>query len=355
MMDIVPRPRPPNLARETTRHGRVTWYVRTGHGKRVRLPDEYGTDAFWEAYRNGLSGKPAPAVAGPASGTLSWLVARYVASAEWSDLSAATRKQRHTVYRTVEATSGNQLLKMVDRAAILAGRDRRRDRPHAANNFLKAMRGLFGWAVERELVTADPTIGVRLLSGPNDKEGFHAWTEEELARFEACWAVGTRQRLAFDLLLYTGLRRGDVVRLGRQHVRNGEFTLRTEKTGTVVTRPVLRQLANTIKATKTGDLTFLVTERGTPFVKESFGTWFGKACRLAKVPGAAHGLRKAGARRSAEAGATEAQLNALFAWAPGSRESATYTKTADAARLARSAPIIPAPPTKVRDKKLKTK
>lgn len=56
----------------------------------------------------------------------------------------------------------------------------------------------------------------------------------------------------------------------------------------------------------------------------------------AGVPGTVHGLRKAGARRAAEAGATEAQLNALFGWAPGSRESATYTRTADNARLARS-------------------
>jgi hypothetical protein len=42
---------------------------------------------------------------------------------------------------------------------------------------------------------------------------------------------------------------------------------------------VLPILAATIAASKTGDLTFLVTERGTPFVKESFGNWFREACR----------------------------------------------------------------------------
>lgn len=208
------------------------------------------------------------------------------------------------------------------------------------------MRGLFGWAVDREFIKLNPTLGVKLLAGSNDDEGFHAWSEDELAQFEDRWPLGTRQRLAFDVLLYTGLRRGDAVKLGRQHVRKGEFQIRTEKTGAVVTRPVLPMIAASIAATPTGVLAFIATERGGVFTKESFGTWFGKAYREAKVPGAAHGLRKAGARRAAEAGATEAQLNALYGWAPGSRESATYTRTVDNARLAREAPIYPAPVTR---------
>jgi integrase len=95
---------------------------------------------------------------------------------------------------------------------------------------------------------------VKLLAGPNGDVGFHAWTEAEFARFEARWPLGTRERLAFDILLYTGLRRGDAVRLGRQHVTGDVFSIRTEKTGAVVTRPILPQLAASIAATKTGDL-----------------------------------------------------------------------------------------------------
>jgi integrase len=349
MMDGMPRPRPQYLLREKTRHGRLVWYVRVGMGKRVRLPDGYGTEEFWEAYRSALSGKVVKTPAGPPKGSLGWLLARYIESAEWSDLSAATRKQRHAVYRVVTEASGNQPLAKVRKAAILAGRDRRKDRPHAANNFLKAMRGLFGWAIERGHVTDNPTAGIKLLGGANDENGFHAWTEEEVARFEEHWQIGTRQRLAFDLLLYTGLRRGDAVKLGRQHVRSGELAIRTEKTGSLVTRPILPALHASIAATTTGDLAFIVTERGKPFTKESFGIWFKKACVAAGVPGSAHGLRKAGARRAAEDGATEAQLNALFGWKPGSRESATYTRDADNARLARSAPVrSPAPVSAVR-------
>jgi integrase len=350
----MPRPRPPHLVRETTRHERIVWYVRRGQGKRVRMNEPYGSEAFWREYRLAVEGAPVEAK-GPETGSVSWIIARYVASAEWSDLSAATRKQRHAVYRAVEEIAGTKPLRTIDRQTILAGRDRRRDKPHAANTFLKAMRALFGWAVDRDHVKINPTEGVKLLTGENDDIGFHSWTEDELARFEARWPLGTRQRLAFDVLLYTGLRRGDAAKLGRQHVRNGEISIRTEKTGAVVTLPIHPALAESIAATPTGDLAFIISEHGRAFTKESFGNWFRTVCRAAGVPGSAHGLRKAGARRYAEAGATEAQLNALYGWTPGSRESAVYTRTADNARLARQAPVYPAPSTQVRDEYRKAK
>ncbi|MEI9901164.1 MAG: hypothetical protein WDN31_14625 [Hyphomicrobium sp.] len=52
-------------------------------------------------------------------------------------------------------------------------------------------------------------------------KGHHTWTSEELEQFEARHPIGTKARLAFGLLIYTGVRRSDVVRLGRQHVRDG--------------------------------------------------------------------------------------------------------------------------------------
>lgn len=254
----------------------------------------------------------------------------------------ATKRQRENIFRAVVATAGNEPLSSISEDAIRDGRERRASTPHAANNFLKAMRGLFKWAVEAKSethVTANPTIGVQLLKGPNDDVGFHTWSEEELTRFEAKWPLGTRQRLAFDLLLYTGLRRGDAVRLGRQHVSDGVITIRTEKTGEEVFIPILPPLAASIAATRTGDLAFIATERGRPWVKESFGTWFREACRAAGCPGSAHGLRKAGATRAAEHGASERHLMALFGWSTG-KMAAHYTKAADRKRLARDAATL---------------
>ena len=132
---------------------------------------------------------------------------------------------------------------------------------------------------------------------------------------------------------YTGLRRGDVARLGRQHVKDGVITLRTEKTGQVVTLPILPALAESIAATRTGDLAFVIGEKGRPMVKEAFGNWFREVCNAAGVTGSAHGLRKLGATRAADNGATEAQLEAIFGWRGGGMAS-LYTRQANRKRLA---------------------
>jgi integrase len=172
---------------------------------------------------------------------------------------------------------------------------------------------------------------VKLLNVKTD--GFHVWTDDEAARFEARWPIGTRERLAFDLLLFTGLRRGDAVRLGRQHIKDGVFRIKMEKNGVVVEAPVLPPLARSIDAAATGDLAFIAGERGKPMTKESFGNWFREACQSAGVPGSAHGLRKAGATRAAENGATTTELKAMFGWTDDNMP-AHYTKTADRARSA---------------------
>jgi integrase len=362
----MPKPRPPYLHREETRHGAIVWYVRRAHGGRIRIKPEYDTPEFWQEYRAALEGAPKLTKTAKAQ-TLEWALDRYRSSSAWAGLSNATRRQRENVFHGVIRTAGYEPLRAITSETIRAGRERRKATPHGANNFLKAMRGFFGWAAdpnEGNLVAIDPTRGIKLLKGRNDDEGFHTWTDEELDRFEARWPLGTRQRLAFDFILYTGLRRGDVVRVGRQHVRlvtvrneiTGEdeqiqvITIRTEKhrkgkPGEIVSLPILPPLADSIAATKTGDLAFLVTEDGQPWVKESFGNWFSEVCHESGCPGTAHGLRKAGAKRAAERGASERQLMAIFGWST-SKMAQHYTRGADRARLARDAAqlLLPAQP-----------
>lgn len=335
----MPQRRPPHLHRERTRHGALVWYVRREHGRRVRIRAAYDTPEFWAEYRAAIEGVPAPTKNGPRPGTLAWALQRYRASSAWATLSNATRRQRENIYRAIVEKAGDEPLARVTGKSIADGRETRSPRPHAANNFLKAMRGFFGWAADPnggDLVKVDPTRSVRLLRGQNPG-GFHTWTDEEVERFEERWPVGTRERLALDLLLYTGLRRGDAVRLGRQHVREGVISLPTEKTGEQVTIPLLSPLIASIAATKgTGDLVFLATEAGRPFVKESFGNWFRSACRAAGCPGSAHGLRKAGATRAADNGATTSELMAIFGWTTV-KMAELYTRSADRKRLAMQA------------------
>jgi integrase len=162
-----------------------------------------------------------------------------------------------------------------------------------------------------------------------------------------------------DVLLYTGLRRGDAVPLGRQHVRNGVATLKTEKSGFTVEvgLPLLPVLQATLDAGPCGDLTFICGEKRRPFTKESFGNEFKAACKAAGVPGSAHGVRKIAATRAADNGATEAELMAIFGWTDP-KTAAHYTRTANRKRLAAhamgklnaSGTSIPAPNSPVRAK-----
>ena len=162
------------------------------------------------------------------------------------------------------------------------------------------------------------------------------WTEDDVAQYEARWPLGTKERVWLDVLLYTGLRRGDAVQLGRQHVRDGVATIRTEKTGVTVTIPILPALAVTLAAGPCGELAFICGDSRKPLTKESFGNMFRDACRAAVVTKSAHGVRKIGATRAANNGATVAELEAIFGWQGGGM-AALYTRAADRARLAKGA------------------
>jgi integrase len=354
----VPRPRPPHLHREITRHGRAVWYVRVDRGPRVRIRADFGTPEFDAEYRAAVSGAPVAKKATPLQSSLQWLLARYRETTAWSNLSEATRRQRDSIFKGVIETAGHEPYAKITSATIVAGKERRAATPAQARNFLDAMRGLFRWARDAGLAKVDPTSGV---SNPPRKrtDGFIPWTEEHAAAYEARWPIGTRQRVWLDVLLYTGLRRGDAVRLGRQHVRDGVATIKTEKSGGMleVALPILPVLQVTLEAGPCGDLTFIVGANGRPLTKESFGNEFKAACKAAAVPGSAHGVRKIAATRAADNGATEADLMAIFGWTDP-KMPALYTRTANRKRLAAQAMVklnasgtsIPAPSHPVRAK-----
>jgi len=326
----------PYILRQTTRHGKTVWYFRIKAGPRTRLPGEYGSDEFMAAYRAALAGeKPATKTktktkTDPRS--LNWLLNQYRESSSYRSLSSATRKQRDNIFKHVTDASGTAPYRAISRKHIVDGRERRAKTPSQARNFLDAMRGLFRWALEAQLVDEDPTLGVKNPRMPKNG-GFEAWNDEDVQKYHYHWPLGTKERVWIDVILYTGLRRGDAVLLGRQHVRDGVATIRTGKTGTEVVIPILEPLRRTLDAGPTGDMHFIVGETGKPLTKESFGNMFRRACNEAGVTKSAHGLRKIAATRAAEAGATVAELEAMFGWSGGAMAS-LYTKTADRRRLA---------------------
>jgi integrase len=208
--------------------------------------------------------------------------------------------------------------------------------PHTARNWLKTFRHFIRWCESRKLITKDPTWGIRVKVPSSD--GHHAWTEDEISQFEAAHPVGSKARLALALGLYTAQRRGDVVKVGRQHIRNGELTVRQGKTNAALAIPVLPELAKIIDATPTGHLTLLVTKTGKSYGANDFSEQFRKWCDDAGLPPECsfHGLRKAALTRLADAGKSVHQIAAVSGHKT-LKEIERYTRAADQRRLAREA------------------
>lgn len=219
---------------------------------------------------------------------------------------------------------------------VEAIRDAKAKTPEAANAKVKALRQVFTWAVKQKLVKSNPALEVEYFS--TGSQGWHTWTIDEIRQYGAKHPVGSRARLALALLLYTGVRRSDVVRLGRQMIRSGWFTFtqtKNQKRDPIqVSIPVLSELQAVIDETPSGNMTFLVTEFGRPFTVDGFGNRFRKWCNEAGLRHcSAHGLRKAGASIAAENGATTHQLMAMFGWKTV-KQAEHYTRKANRKLLA---------------------
>lgn len=323
---------PLNVTREKTRHGKVKFFYRVGKGERTRLPDDVNSQEFKEAYRLAASGQK-PFVTKnentPAQ-SLRWLIERYRESSTWKAFSPATKRQRENLFIQALERSGNAPFAAIDKKSIIYALESRSDTPAQANHFLKAMRGLFSWALKNDHLATDPTTGVEPLKYKSD--GFAAWTMEDLHKFYQKWPIGSKARLAVELIVHTGLRRSDIVRAGWQHMRGNIFTLKTQKTGSQITVEFPQALMMVIESTETGDLTFLISEAGTPFGTASFGNWFRDRCNDADIKKSAHGIRKLSATLAAEAGAATHELMAQYGWS-NVKQAELYTKGADRVRL----------------------
>lgn len=328
----MPRKLPLHVVKETSRHGKVVFYFRIGKGERTRLTGVPGSKEFKKAYQAALSGQAIQHVeARTIARSLRWLVQEYMGSSAWSELSIATRKQRGLFYKQVTDASGNVDCRAVTKADIQRAIERRKATPALANNFKKALSALFNWGVDNDHVDSNPTVGVKKLK-PQSSDGFPIWTIEDIESFSRRWPIGTRERLALELIVASGLRRSDAVRAGRQHMTADVLKLKTAKTNTAVSIEFSPRIISLIEQTQTGDLAFIVSKKGTPLTKESFGNWFRDACRAAGVQKSAHGLRKFSATLAADAGATSHQLMAQFGWVTV-KQAEIYTKGADRAHL----------------------
>jgi integrase len=269
---------------------------------------------------------------------------RFYASAEFKTLAPitqATYRNEIDKFRRQADAKGNlhgpKPIAMLDRRAVKALIAEKAETPGAANKRLRTIKLLVKIAIDEELRTDDPTVGIKPLRVGNG-EGFLVWEEHHIEQFERRWPVGSRPRLALALLLFTAQRRSDIVRMGRQHVRNGMIAVRQQKTGAYLDIPIHPDLAPVLDAVTVDIPAFLLSDIGKPYQPTSFGNWFGDRCRDAGLPKGynAHGLRKASCRRLAEAGCTTREIMAISGHKT-IEEVERYTRSADQKKLAQAA------------------
>lgn len=320
------------------RHGKERFYFRKRGAKAIPLPGAPGSEEFMAAYHAAQSAACMTTAASKApAGSLSALIVAYFKSTDFLGLAKSTQSVYRNIFNRLRDAHGTKPVAMLERHHIKAMMaERAASGPQAANSWLKRMRRLMQFAIEVGDITDDPTLGIKRMKIRSG--GFHTWTEDEIAKFEKRHEIGGQARLAFALLLYTGQRRGDIVKLGRQHLRGGVVSLRQSKTGAVVDIPVHTALQAVLDGTAKGDLTFLQTSQGNGFTAAGFGNWFRERCNEAEVPPqcSAHGLRKAAARRLAEAGCTEHEIMSITGH-DSLAEVQRYTRAANRQKMASNA------------------
>src|SRR3984885_5340257 len=199
-MDGMPRPRPPHIHRQVTRHGKVTWYFRRGHGRKIRIRAAWGTPEFEAEYEAAAAGTQPVPRAGPAGGTLAWLFDRYREGSAWTELAKSTRYKRERIMVRVLETAGTKRLASITKATVEAGVEGRKSAPSSAQAFVDTLHGVFKWQLKAGQATLDPTAGVEGKLKPKRKGGYPPWTDDDMAAYEAFWPIGPRERLLFDLL-----------------------------------------------------------------------------------------------------------------------------------------------------------
>jgi integrase len=170
---------------------------------------------------------------------VSAVVAEYFDSQQFfASKSPGTQRMRRGILERFRAAYGDRPFALLPPEWIEALLDAKP--PHAARSWLVTLRSLCQFAVKRGWLRADPTRDIKRASIKSD--GFHCWTEDEIAQFEAHHPIGSKPRLALALLLYTAQRRGDVVRMGRQHIRETHdgpaLYVKQRKTGVELLIPI---------------------------------------------------------------------------------------------------------------------
>lgn len=327
----------PGVTTVADRHGKLRHRLRrTVKGRRIDcyLPGVIGSTEFRAAYEQACEGVR---VAGHRAqpGTVAYVIEAYLGSVAYRGLAAGTQATKRARLDWIKRAVGEARYAKIEPRhveALMA----KKGGPAAANQLRKDLGLLFRFAAKR-LGYAGQNPAALADAHKAASSGFHTWTEEEIAAYRAAHRTGTKARLAFELLLGTGAARQDAAALTRRNIRGARLFYRRGKTGQEVDLPIMPELAAELAHVPSDQLMLLAHgDRAKAYTPESFGNWFRDRCTEAGLPHcSAHGLRKAGARRLAEAGASEFEVMAFLAHRTA-KEASRYVAAANRSTLTTS-------------------
>lgn len=316
------------------RTGTLRRYFRKG-GKRLgALPGEVGSGEFMTAYAAFLAEKPAAAKRHVHADSLAKLIIDFYGSRLFTDRKPSTRQLYRYALDPVSRAHGHRSAsRMTAENAEKIINKIGEKRPGMGNLTRAVLRRVMQLAVKQKLRKDNPLHGTE----PFKVGEHHSWNDAELKQFEDKWRLGTRQRLAYALLLHTGQRVGDVCRMTRADVSDGLIHVKQQKTGAELYVPIAPELERAMKACPAKGLTLIGDANGRPLKRAALSALMRSAIRAAELSPrcVSHGLRKAAMRRLAEADATDKQIAAVSGHKT-LKEVERYTKAADQKKLARA-------------------
>jgi integrase len=349
---------PEYVTKERSQHGTIRYKFRRKGFKGGYFKSQLGTEDFrteYHAFLNPGEVASPPVKSRAATGSLDEALDRYMSVAERLGPSRVTQEKITAVledFRTGDEISGyrgTRILRAIDFEAIDKIIAKKRIKTgtgnktkggiHAARKLRKELVRFFSFAMKAGLCDRNPAAEAEMVkvSVAEKTKGFHTWTEADIQLYRDRWAIGTRERLAMEIYLWTDQRRCDVHKMGKAQIVGGRIPVIQAKTGKEMWVPLAPQLLEAIIAMPvhlTSPFCFVVSRKGTAYTKESFGNWFKDNCVAAGLlHHNGHGLRKATLRRLAELQAANKTMKALS----GQEKDETlaiYTADADQIRLA---------------------
>lgn len=297
----------------TLKEREVYFYFRRRGYPRIRLPGYPGSKEFMAAYQKALATEREQVGASrtiPRS--MKALAIAWRASSQFKGLTAASQKTYNRLIENFLERHGYKAAATAEPRHILAILESMSDTPAQANALRNVLRQMFQYAFEHGWRQDNPVKDIKKLK--YRKNPFPTWSEEDIRIFENFWPIGSRARLALALFLYTGQRRSDVIRMGPKHVSGGGIDVVQLKTGKHLHIPMHPELKEILEKHSITAEAFLMTQQGRPFASgNAFYNWFKKCAIKAGIQATLgpHGLRKAAARRLAEAGCTTHQIAAI--------------------------------------------